>query len=311
MKRSSTCGSGSGDHARLVHGEGVEPRHGDLPRFLAVHPDGAAVPAESEGGGRLRALDPAHGEGVDPTVRLVGPRDGQLAAGERRPQHLLDPGGLLDVGGHQAARERLALDVGRVGGLQPVHRDVEGLAHGGEDEVEARERCLPGGQQGGEVEARRVGLAVGQPLRRAELDAVGGGPDRRALDPRLEAEGRGVEGHADLLGAGHALVEGHAHRALAGDRAAREGGHDRLLGLRQLAPLPRLLRARAHGGRRDQAQHGRENPPLASHASPLARSPAARAPITRSARHSTAFGLAAPRRAAGPGGVPPARSPAG
>ena len=190
------------DHARLVHGERVEPRHRDLPRLLAVHPDGAAVPAQAEGGGRLRALDPAHGEGVDPTVRLVGPGDGQLAAGEGRPQHLLDPGGLLDVGGHQPAGERLALDVGRVGGLQPVHRDVEGLAHGGEDEVEARERRLPGGQQGGEVEARRVGLAVGQPLRRAELDAVGGGPDRRALDPRLEAEGRGVEGRADLLGAG-------------------------------------------------------------------------------------------------------------
>ena len=236
MKRSSTCGSGATTTRAWSTVNVSSPGTAISRASLRSTPMGPPSQLRRRAEACLRALDPAHREGVDAAVRLVGPGDGQLAAGEGRPQHLLDPGGVLDVGGHQPAGERLPLHVGRVGGLQPLDRDVERLAHGREDEVEARERRLAGREEGGEVEARRVGLAVGQPLRRAELDAVGGGPDRRALDPRLEAEGRGVEGCADLLGAGHGLVEGHADRALARDRAAREGGHDRLLGLASARP---------------------------------------------------------------------------
>jgi hypothetical protein len=183
----------------------------------------------------------------------------------RGAQDLLDPRRVLDVGGDQTAGEGLPLHVRRFGRLQALHRDVERLPHGREDEVEARDLCLAGRKEGREVEARRVRLAVGEPLAGPELEPVGGGPHRRALDPRLEAEGRVLEGGSDLIGAGDGVLEGHADRALSRDRAAREGGDHRLLGFAQLTPLPRLGRALARRRHRQKAQHGREEPKVASH----------------------------------------------
>ncbi len=173
-------------------------------------------------------------------------------------------------------------------GLQAFDRHVERLTHGPEHEVEAGQRRLAFREERREVEARRVGLAVGEPLGGPELDAVRRRPDRRALDTRLEAERRRLERRAHLLRCRERVVEHHAHRALARDRAAREGRDRRLLDVTQLAALARLLRARAgrngrgrrNGTRQTQSSRDRTPKPSHSHPCPKAKEPARSGPAS-------------------------------
>ena len=280
---------GSRHRARVGDREGVEARHAHVLAVLLLDADRGPVPADAHDRGRFGALDPRGAPRVHAAVGAVSPDDRQLAACVLCLEQLLDPGRVLDVGCQQPAGEGLALDVRGVRSLEPFDADVERLAHRPEHELEARERRLAGREERGEVEPGVVGLAVRQAILRTELDPVGRRPDRRAGDRRLEAEGRGRERRTHLLGPGERLVERDADRALARDRAAREGGDRGLLDLGELAALawgaaaPAARRAARHrDGRGEEARERPEPMPMPPHIHPCLKAKP-QAPSTRRA----------------------------